>query len=318
MTASVAFHVPRLHPESVPDTIRGRAIFVPCGLPAACADSAAVLDSCEAREAVRRSLPWSQTEARVVLDELLRLGDEHSLKGILRQAAVMEQMDAEKRKGRVEELAALDAFATSGRAPVSRAGTNGSMREPTAGENMAGFAEGTLRNILLDSQKLLILAYSLEERVLEMERIEGRFLQAEESFYAALGRDDVEDMRELERESAALFGDAAQTLLVPVPWRMVAEAMLPFLPDKPLFFTADSDMIYDLRAADLLGPFPSDKNDLVADWPPALKAGLSYARLPAWRLLGKRGSLAERPWLDKECEVLAVEEAPYRVQEATA
>ena len=292
MTAPLVFYVPLLHPECVPARVRERVLCVPCGLPESFAASGSGPAGLEAREAVRRALPLGPAQSRAVLEELLRLGEEHAPSGILRQVSSLRRMDDASREEKSGEMAALDAFAVSGQAGAS------------AGKN-APAPDEEQRQALLDSQKLLLLAHSLEERMLELARLEGRFSRAEELLYAALGEDDAEEAYGFGQRDAPLSGDEAESLALPVSWRLVVEAMLAFLPDKAALFTADAAMIQDLHAEESLRPLPEDRLELVSDWPEGCVRGLLYARLPAWRLAGKRACPAERPWLNKECEVLA-------------
>lgn len=287
MAAPVIFYVPLLHSECVPARVRERVLCVPCGLPEPSTASGTGPAGLEAREAIRRALPLGPAESRAVLEELLRLGEEHAPSGILRQVSSLRRMDDAAREEKSGETAALDAFAASGRTPAF------------VGGNTPGRAEE--RQALLDSQKLLLLAHSLEERVLELARLEGRFSRAEESLHAALGEGDAEDLREF----GQLSGGEAESLTLPVSWRLVVEAMFTFLPDKATLFTADAAMIQDLHAEELLRPLPEDRAGLLSGWPEEYTREPLYARLPAWRLAGRRSCPAERPWLDKECEVLA-------------
>ncbi len=299
MTVPAVFHVPRLHPEYVPARMRERALFVPCGL----SDSfAASGDPDSAREAIRRLLPFGPAESRAVLEELLRLGEEHAFTGILRQVNALRLMEDGKRGERTGELGALASFAASGVAAGSV--------EPTAGGGDTAAPNAVaLRQMLMDSQKLLLLAYALEERMLELEQLESRFLGAEASLHAALGEGDAEDLQELERQGAPLSGGMAESLAMPISWQSTVEAMLPFLPDKAMLFTADTQMIEDLQTAELLRPLSEDKAALLSDWPEEILSSLSYVCLPAWRLLGRRSCPVERPWLSRECEVFAMEAA---------
>lgn len=297
MTAPLVFYVPLLHPECVPARVRERVLCVPCGLPESAAASGIGPAGFEAREAVRRTLPLGPAQSRAVLEELLRLGEEHAPSGILRQVSSLRRMDDASREEKSGETAALSAFAVSGQAGAF------------AGEN-ASSRDAEQRQALLDSQKLLLLAHSLEERMLELARLEGRFSQAEALLYAALGEDDAEESRGFGQRDASLSGDKTESLELPVSWRPVVEAMFAFLPDKAALFTADAAMIQDLHAEELLRPLPENRAELVSGWPEDCARGLFYARLPAWRLAGRRACPAERPWLNKECEVVTAGPGP--------
>ena len=293
MTAPAIFYFPRLHLEFAPAWVRGRVLGVPCGLPEAFSAPAPGPAAREALEAACRALPLSPSESRAVLEELLRLGEEHALTGILRQVSALRLADDARRGEKAGESAALDAFAATGRPGV-----------PFSGEKSGPFSP---ERQVLDCQKLLLLAYSLEERVLELERLESRVSLAEESLYAALGEADAEDLRELAGQAGASVDDDAASLEVPVSWRLTTEAMFPFLPAGAALFTADAAVVRDLREEDLLRPLSGDAAGRLPGWPEERLAGLLYARLPAWRLAGRRCRPAEIPWLDREYDVLAAD-----------
>jgi len=53
-----------------------------------------------------------------------------------------------------------------------------------------------------------------------------------------------------------------------------------------------------------LQPFSKDRADVCAEWPRELASRLLFARLPAWRLVGRHSLPENRPWLDREVEVV--------------
>jgi len=89
-----------------------------------------------------------------------------------------------------------------------------------------------------------------------------------------------------------------------VPWRVLVDAALPFLPEQAVLFTADEVMATDLRESGMLQPFPEDRADVCAAWPQELASGLLFACLPAWRLVGRHSLPENRPWLEREVEVV--------------
>ena len=303
MTAPAIFYFPRLHLEFAPAWARGRVLGVPCGLPELSGASAPETAAREAQEAARRALPLSPAQSRAVLEELLRLGEDHALTGILRQVSALRLADDARRGEKAGENAALDAFAATGRADAPAGGSSSGRGKPP---------EFSPEQPLLDCQKLLLLAYSLEERVLELERLESRVSLAEESLYAALGEADAEDLRELadQAEAAGRAGapfddDDAAFPEVPVSWRLITEAMFPFWPDGALLFTADAAAVQELQEEGLLRPLSDDTAACLPGWPAERLAGLLHARLPGWRLAGRRSCPVDRPWLDREYDVLA-------------
>lgn len=306
MTAPTVWYAPLLHPECVPAPLRDRVTCLPCGLPEPCGTRTGQAGA-GAREAVRRLLPLGPAESRAALEELLRLGEEHASSGILGQVSVLRIMEQAPREAASGETADIEAFAVSGRVSPASVGKGAPGRDKE--EKQAAADDVLLWRARVDSQRILLLAYALEERMLEAARLESRFFRAEEMLRTALGEGDVGDALEFERRDGPQSGDEAAALAFPVSWRLVVEAMLPFLPDRAVLFTTDAAMIGDLFAAELLRPLPEDRAGLVHGWPEQWAAGLLYARMPARRLLGGRDCSAQRPWLDNEYEVLAAPSA---------
>ena len=307
MAVPAIFYIPRLHPEFVPEDLRARVFFVPSGLAmpsAVCPGGQTVAaEGDDPRETVRRALPFGPAESRAVLEEILRLGMEHASDGLLGQLAALQRPDPRAREDRAEESAALEAFASSGRLPASTA-------RKAAGQAEEGASPGkmTQRQILADCQKLLLLAHALEEDILDSARLEGLLTRAEESLYAALGEGDADDLQGFMQQPGLADGDTVGTPPVPVAWRLMAEAVFPFLPDNALLLTADSEMTQDLDDAGLLSPFPEDRaNILLPDWPRELASTVAWARLPAWRLTGRRSCPPDRPWLGREHDLLVAQ-----------
>ena len=305
MVLPAIVYIPRLHPEFVPGVLRARVFFVPPGLAAPSGDRPDK-QSCsgprdDPQETIRRALPFSPGESRAVLEEMLRLGREHASDGILGQLAALQLQDSDSGGDRAGELAALDAFASTGEFPDSPGGKPATVRR---GEG-ASPERRALRQVMADSQKLLLLAYALEEDVLDSARLEGHFARAEESLHASLGEDDAGELRELIQEEAPCQDEGLGSPPdVPVSWQVMAEAMFPFLPDDVLLLTADQGMARDLHDAGLLRPLSDDKAKALSAWPHDLSRNLSWTRLPAWRLAGRRSCPPGRPWLDREYDVL--------------
>ena len=287
MTLPAVFYVPRLHEQCIPARLSACALPVPCGL-------RKKDDLPEIVRKVYERFPFSPAQARAVLEDMLRLGEERSCGDILKPLAILEQM----RKGlfaeKSDELAAVEAFADSDVLPPL--GTRG--KTPALEEEQ--------RAALVDCQKFLLLAYALEEKIFEMSCLESRLALASASLQAALGEED--EFPELPLETT-LFPEPAEST-VPAPWRAVVEAALAFLPENSILLTADQDMIRDLDEENLLKDLPPEYTEPIANWPPALLRDLRHVRLPAWRLAGGKTPSSSRPWLNREYDVLAAGTTP--------
>lgn len=307
------FYVPFLHREAVHGRIPPGVSFFPAGLPESVPSftkdedgpSGAAASRSSAESVVSQALPLKPSEARSVLAEMLRLGEEFAPNGLLRQLAAHQYISDSKRESRAGEFADLDAFSATGVLPDdTRTHVANGGADPA--EKPTGLVPA-IRNALVDCQKVLLLAYSREEKLLELSTLEKRYLEAEKALAAALGESgDEEDAAfPAEKDSSHnAFEEGHAEPEVAVPWRVMVDAALPFLPEGAVLFTDNASMALELRDAGMLRPFPEDRAALCGEWPPEYVAGLLYVSLPAWRLVGRRSPMAVRPWLDREIEVL--------------
>ncbi|MDL2316384.1 hypothetical protein LJC59_04815 [Desulfovibrio sp. OttesenSCG-928-A18] len=322
------FYIPLLHRSLAPQSVPPSVAFFPCGLSnknsaapggAAAQESRPVpQDVLYAEQSVRAALPLDAGQARAVLEELLRMGEELTPDGLLRQLSAGSapddgNMPLASWRSRTGESAALATFAESGTYPElarpngpNGAGGPGGM-EGMEGTGGAGAvpdwnAEALLaeqrardtRQALVDCQKVLLLAWSLEERRAEAMLLEEQYRRAQSALRQALG-DGGQDT------------DAPVGFSIPdnaVSWRLFLDAALPFLPAGAVLYTQDERMADELRNAGMLQPFPEDRARCCSGWPGELVHGLLLACLPAWRLVGRKRPAPERPWLDRDVELL--------------
>ncbi|EMG38866.1 hypothetical protein PCS_00502 [Desulfocurvibacter africanus PCS] len=136
------------------------------------------------------------------------------------------------------------------------------------------------------AQSLLLLAYSLEQRVLEVDACQEGVQSGHDKLAMALGfsEDDFEEMREMGLQ------DALEIPQEPAPlsstWRNVFEAML-LLTGCADYYTDDPQVLADLEEQGLVG------------------AGYGHGtfKIPAWKVLGLSKADAKRPWLNGEISV---------------
>lgn len=310
------FYLPSLHRALAPAHVPATVVFFPSGLARegtreGTEDGDEDPATAAVRDAVKKTLPFKKKEASVILGEMLGVGEAYAGSGFLRQLyanhAFMEGQF--KWEGAPGEFADLDVFAATGKAPAAMgqqpavtAQTPAAMdrtsvvrRWDAAAQEQAGMLPA-VRRALAECQKVLLLAWWREEKLVELAGLERRFHAAEHALNAALADGDGETAAQ-EQGPVSASEDAG------VPWRVMLDAALPFLPEGGAVFTADETMARDLLDAGMLRPLPGDSASLFASWPPELVAGLLYAELPAWRLVGRRECPAERPWLDRETAV---------------
>lgn len=204
---------------------------------------------------------WSPAEAAACLEDLKRLEPEAV------RAALPLEADVRGRQQQ-DEMDALDAFAGRG-----------------------GGRGGDLA-IRRRAQRLLLTAWLQEERVREMRDLAARYARSASAL--ALALHDEEDCRT--PDPAPVVDEAA---LLP-SWRFVLEQIAVFLPAGAIVCSADPVVRAQVQASGLCtcGPSAEDAERLPAAWRGTVP--LRAERAPLWRLLGRSGPAAGRPWLDAE------------------
>ena len=300
------YYMPTLHPERLPIDLPPHVVFFPVGLEKPSVDgkrelspgSSASMQDSVATQASTDALPLSPVEARLVLEEMLRMGEEYAAAGMLKELAAHQFMSLQQKdRGRPGEFDALSRFVESDGAAEAQQAHVTDWSAASREANLASSA--AIRQALVDCQKTLLLAYSLEERAGELDALEKRHKSVEKALLASLGDGDGPPATPEPDDT-----DIGAVLESELPWRLMVDAAIPFLPEQAILFTADPAMTSDLREAGMLQPLPEDRLAYCRDWPPSLVAGLLHAEVPAWRLVGRRGPLPERPWLKREIEVL--------------
>lgn len=319
------FNVPGLSPGPDRKELPPQLAYFPAGLPCPpsgdgdtpVAKNALRAKAREAEQRVGESLPLKPGDARAALDDMLRMGEEFSIGGLLKELAAHHHLlnIKDKWRGRPGEMADIAHFAKTGEPPARSGGV--SVADWSAYSSDAGTATAAdIRREMENCQKVLLLARSLEQREQELAELEQRYALLEASLHGLLREGQADDHspeitvpsapdkpdepgEPNEPEQRAPFPEGGS-----LSWRAVVDAALPFLPDNAILFTNDNNMALDMRDSGMLQPLPEDKAALCAGWPAELLAGLMHACLPAWRLVGRRGSSPARPWLDREVEVL--------------
>ena len=226
---------------------------------------------------LRYEFPFPPRTAKLVLLEMLELGHGLGSAGLAEQrfsAAVPPPYTKD-----YEENRTLEAFVASGNAPAMQVAT---------AEN----AEMTLK----DCQKVLLLAWQLEEDFIEMQRLEACVREADASLRKNLGQEE-----KLLAEQTALIPHA------PLPtrpatveaWKAVVEAAAAFLPQEAVFITHEPSIA--LPMAERFAPCPLPQH--LAHWQQEVPA-LRCAHAPLWQLLGKKAPAPGRPWQAEERVIL--------------
>ncbi len=248
MDTGALFYFPTLHPEFAPAPALKGMLFIPSGLTPLPEDAPPAL------RAFADALPLSRREASAVLSELLQLAAERSV-----ETQASERHAAPNAGRRREENAALDTFARTGRVA------------DTAGDPVAD-AEELRRSECVARQKLLLLAYSLEEQMAGIREVEQRLLDSE----AALGSLLRDDPNPRDGLSGMSFSPPVLPLL---------SAVATFLPPEAALYVDDPAVARELQA---LAAFAPAGEDMTRRFPPLRGmcslvgyAGRAALRVPA-------------------------------------
>ena len=314
--STILFNVPGLSPREDRQNLPPQLAYFPTGLPRSM-PSTAVVRSAEAtaveqaEECVERSLPLDTAQAKASLADMLRMGEEFAVGGLLKELAAHYHLQntTNRWSSRPGEEAALGHFSQTGETPD--VGETISMPDWSASSTEARSATSAqIRREMENCQNVLLLAQSLEQRERELGDLEKQYARLEESLHNLLEEGqmgdyspDYDEARPVNRQREGSPGGRSRSKGSSLSWRAVVDAVLPFLPERTVLFTDDEQMALDMRDAGMLQPFSEDKAELCAGWPHNLTVGLLHASLPAWRLVGRCGPLPSRPWLERTVEV---------------
>lgn len=161
-------------------------------------------------------------------------------------------------------------------------------------DRLRGGNDEALKKARVNAQTELLLAYTFEERQLELAEIESGVAAAGARFQAALGLD--EDDSELAGLGLAGTAGSAPAEVEQAPWRPVLAAMLAFLPEGALPVTDQARVADDLAEAGLT-LVPAEPADLEA-WGLSPVHGPAFtAEAPGFALCGLGRADPGRPWL---------------------
>jgi hypothetical protein len=216
--------------------------------------------------------------------------------------------------GQFKDLRELSAYGAAGIEDFY-AGTSMSIRS-----DLTALDRGTVpgtggekdRDALVRAQLTLILAWSMEERVAEMQGLNDKVRCAWSGFGRTLGLDegqeDEEDAAGLAGLKDVLMSQAPTVSLdeFTLPWRTVLEAILAFLPDGAVLLSYDPSIREEMEEFGLAFA-PAGQADLARL---GLAEGvfadgeLAWTEAPGHRLLARRGRPEGPAWLERSRRVL--------------
>lgn len=275
--APTQIYVPDLRRELVRLPLPGTVLFFDPGLP----DTAAAAGLYHPQ-----NYPFSREQAARVLDELLAVGQS------LGAAAVADSLAFRM----IQERSLL------------------SSREKADLDHPAPFSDGqsaTDENPKIAAQKVLLLVWDLEKRLLEITALRQEIVNAVKPLAENLhGTSDDGAFKELAEAlpSGALPEEFAALAAIPPSmtpdWRLALSAMAVFLPPGALLVTCHDDMRHSLAEASLLQPLPEKISSARGMWPGNARSPLLRAKAPLWKILGHSREPENSPWLRAAPEII--------------
>ena len=214
--------------------------------------------------------PFSPNEAARVLDELLSIGETLDLSSALGSQAARISPGHDQD----DEKAALARFSAARPAEPKPA------KDPK-----------------IAAQKVLLLAWDLETRILEIAD-----LHREVALAAKPLQENLHGQAGIEEYAKSFPGESpenpAELSELPEPdWRPSLAAMAAFIPAGALLVTCHPGIRAVMMGGGMLHPLPEDVAERLVGWPEMLQSRLLWAQTPLWRVLGYSRELANAPWL---------------------
>lgn len=279
--ASAQIYIPALHKALAGPSLPGTVLFLDPGLP-----QTERIPGCYRPD----TLPFSREKAAQILAELLAIGEALDVAGPSGSQAARQK----PHKAAVSPREEADLIRFS------------------AAHEAAGSAAVSTAPAAVAAQKVLLLAWDLEERLLEIRQIHQDIIAAakplDESIHGPHGGpDDAEDPV---LDVSAIAPASAVSALSALPemdepdWRLTVTAIAAFLPEDAILVTTHPALRDALREEKLLAPLPETVNARLAGWPPALLAASLWTKAPLWRVLGYARAPENAPWLLAEPDII--------------
>lgn len=273
---SPQIYIPTLHRGLVRRPVPGTVRFLDPGLPRSASAPGLFLPE---------GYVFSREQSALVLNELLAIGE---------ALDVASPAGKDAARARLRDDAARDA---PEKAAIERFAARGSAAAPPAAraENGASAA--------VAAQKVLLLAWSLEERLLEIETLRHEVAGAVRPLAESL-RGPMEGGEAEEELAEALSALELPPETAEPDWRLTLAAIAAFLPEKAVLITAHAGIRAAMLEAGMLHPLPEDAANDLAGWSESEKAPLLWAKAPLWRVIGHSRAPENAPWLLAAPEII--------------
>ncbi len=157
--------------------------------------------------------------------------------------------------------------------------------------------------LLAESQFMLLLAYSCQQRACELIELQRNMRQAREKFNAGLGMPNDHEDTSTAQTLAKTFAHAGQLdeSLPMLPWPLLLGAMAVWLPQGTVLATSMPEIICAWKESAI--NFVPAKKEF------ALPSGWLVSNAPAWQLAGKPKPLSKTHWCKEFVVAIPEEEA---------
>lgn len=234
------------------------------------------------------NLPFSGPAARSVLREMLELSSALSQGGKDAPAEELRLIESGARAAAAPYQGGTGAAAMGEAEDRELENFSGSGQlQPAAAKGGPPYEAELDRKELVRAQKILLLAWELEENLLEIKKAEASLAGQDRLLLSVLhGPED--------KGGSPTEGTAAPA---PVAWPLLLEAAAPFLPDEVLLVTDSPEIGEALAALSPLAELPPElASELSLE--PAAGRRVKFAQARLADLVGGKDKTATRPWLD--------------------
>lgn len=162
-------------------------------------------------------------------------------------------------------------------------------------DGQGGKEEREMKEARSKAQFILLLAWFLEERLMELDNLEKGVRNSWKTMDKTIGVDDEDRLNErvVDLGSAQSHtGGASDGQSIPLPWKRVIEALPAFIPEDTVLVCADNDVIETWEEQGI--EFSVEKD------------GLMTATLPAWKFACRRSAPEDMPTALQEVTVAII------------
>ena len=229
MPARPIFYLPHLRQEFAPRNLPSQILFIPCkqalhGITTS--NTEGILPEYQnIITSFCKQLPLEPNVARAVLAEIMQLGSNFSKES---SSAWQQKPTINPQHLAQNELSDLKNFAQTG----SKANVSNEQVQ-----------EKAILHAKINAQKTLLLAYELEEHTATIHKLQKNIAHSHEKLLASFSEDSQEQEVAIDLPE---FKNTSQGGPSEIPWRLILDASLAFLPEDSIFYADDVNIALEL------------------------------------------------------------------------